>query len=351
MSTSQPCGACLVGSVPLADSDEVFATAAKHLGEHLKRIPDGETGARTNWIQWQVEVFQATEALELVQSPPDKYGTAKTFAKLREGFAIDDVSFASLGYAEAALESYARFVDARGRGIVPEHCRFQVSLPTPLAPMHLYITPDLAGALEPIYEAAMLKEVDQIVSAIPHADLAVQWDTAVEFGVLEGVFPTYLNNPQNDVDARLARLGKYIPSDVELGFHLCYGDAGHQHFVEPTDTEKLVTTANNIAANLDRPLNWLHLPVPKDRHDPAYFEPLGNLQLHPITELYLGLVHFSDGETGTSQRIAAAQAVLANFGIATECGFGHRPSDTVAPLMEIHAACAAPLSVKLDTDN
>ena len=34
---------------------------------------------------------------------------------------------------------------------------------------------------------------------------------------------------------RLVRLGHRVPTDIELGYHLCYGDAGHQHFVEPED--------------------------------------------------------------------------------------------------------------------
>ena len=39
-------GAHLVGSVPLASSEDVFRLAARLLGSHLKRIPDGESGER-----------------------------------------------------------------------------------------------------------------------------------------------------------------------------------------------------------------------------------------------------------------------------------------------------------------
>ena len=45
-----PCGALLVGSVPLADSAAVFRAVTAKLGRYLKRIPDGETGPRANWI-------------------------------------------------------------------------------------------------------------------------------------------------------------------------------------------------------------------------------------------------------------------------------------------------------------
>ena len=56
-------GALLVGSVPLQNSEAVFAFASENLGDHLTRIPDGETGVRINWTQWQLDVFNAVPAL------------------------------------------------------------------------------------------------------------------------------------------------------------------------------------------------------------------------------------------------------------------------------------------------
>ena len=43
----------LVGSVPLADAHEVFSTVSEALGPHLRRIPDGETGDRSDWITFR----------------------------------------------------------------------------------------------------------------------------------------------------------------------------------------------------------------------------------------------------------------------------------------------------------
>ena len=63
------------------------------------------------------------------------------------------------------------------------------------------------------------------------------------------------------LDAML-RLGNFVPGEVELGYHLCYGDAGHKHFKEPTDTARLVDVANAVAQGLQRRLHWLHFPVP-----------------------------------------------------------------------------------------
>lgn len=52
-SAPQPYGVHLVGSVPLANAEEVFRTTSSILGGRLRRIPDGETGVRSNWIGWQ----------------------------------------------------------------------------------------------------------------------------------------------------------------------------------------------------------------------------------------------------------------------------------------------------------
>lgn len=67
----------------------------------------------------------------------------------------------------------------------------------------------------------------------------------------------------------------------------------------------------------------------------------------PLTEsgtrLFLGLVHHTDGVQGTLQRLETAQKYVSGFGIATECGFGRRPPETIPELMRIHREAAARL--------
>jgi methionine synthase II (cobalamin-independent) len=147
----------------------------------------------------------------------------------------------------------------------------------------------------------------------------------------------------DDILARLVRLGNRVPPDVELGYHLCYGDTGHKHFKEPDDASKLVAVANGICAKLARPVNWVHMPVPRNRTDEAYFAPLSELKMSSDTELYLGLVHRTDALNGARQRIVAAQKVRTDFGVATECGLGRRPPDMIPELLEVHAEIAVPL--------
>lgn len=91
-----------------------------------------------------------------------------------------------------------------------------------------------------------------------------------------------------------------------------------------------------VLKSIQRAVNWIHLPVPKDRTDVAYFEPLHKLveSMHESTELYLGVVHEYDPE-GTRERIDAAKKVVPSFGVSAECGFGRRDVQAVQSSWQI----------------
>jgi hypothetical protein len=339
----RPRGVHLVGSVPLRDAEEVFATADELLGRRLLRISDGETGERSSWIHWQSAVFQRHPSFERATPADPADYSAGTCVRLRPETSPSRLSFAELGYARVALASYAAFARAKRAGRLSAHLRFQVSLPTPLAPVVWFVQPDDRAAVEPAYEAALLAEVERIAAVVPPAELAIQWDVAVEFALLEGLREAHFETVEAGVVERLTRLGNRVPRGVELGYHLCYGDAGHRHFKEPEDASKLVRIANALAAGLARPLGWIHLPVPRDRDDEAYFAPLAGLALPPRTRLYLGLVHRTDGVEGAARRVAAARRFVADFGVGTECGLGRRPPETIAELLRLHARVADPV--------
>ncbi|MET7747712.1 hypothetical protein [Micromonospora sp. NPDC005367] len=162
----------------------------------------------------------------------------------------------------------------------------------------------------------------------------------MEFGMMEGVFPSWIADLEQGIFDRLIRLGNAVPADVEVGYHLCYGSGKNRHFIEPQDAGRLVTVANTLTDKLARPITWIHLPVPIDRTDPAYFAPLRGLRLSADTELYLGLIHLTDGVEGARRRIGAARAAVDTFGVATECGFGRRAPETIPALLALHAAVA-----------
>ncbi|MGI8552048.1 MAG: hypothetical protein ACR2PL_14875, partial [Dehalococcoidia bacterium] len=200
-----PRGVHLVGSVPLRNADEVFETASSILQGRLRRVPDGETGVRAGWIGWQSQVFAAHPQLEEVPRDPADYRRLTEF-RIRNAAFPDSLSFSDLGYAKAAKDSYADFKRLKESGSIPEPYRFQVSLPTPLAPILGFVEPASQVAVEPAYESRLLAEVDEISATIPHDQLAIQWDTAVEFAVLEGVWPSFLMEPERQIVERLVRI-------------------------------------------------------------------------------------------------------------------------------------------------
>jgi len=73
-----------------------------------------------------------------------------------------------------------------------------------------------------------------------------------------------------------------------------------------------------------------------------YYEALGNLNLPPDTEFYLGLIHHSDGKQGARRRIKSAGQSVARFGVATECGWGRQRADVLPSLAAIHTQVSEP---------
>ena len=344
----------LVGSVPLGSASEVFRAVSDELGPCLKRIPDGETGERTGWVGFQALMLRDHPSFELVPSdvPGERAedltsavqargdGYRRPTFRLRPGVDPAELGFDQLGYAQAALTSYPTFAELKTAGVIRPDTRFQVALPTPLAPLGIFVTPANIPDVLPAYQDALMRELAEICSSVPAGELAVQWDVAVEIGLLEGAFPAPFDDVDAAVAAAMVALGEAVPSDVDTGYHLCYGDFGHHHFVEPRDMSVLVSLANSIANGLTRPLDWVHMPVPRDRDDPDYFAPLERLQLAATTEVYLGLVHDSDGLTGTRRRMVSAGKFRSGFGIATECGFGRLEPHTIPALLQLHRDAA-----------
>ena len=337
----------LVGSVPLANAHEVFVTVSAALGRRLLRIPDGETGERTDWIAHLEPVFADHPALEKSDEVFWLHATApgRTRYRLKPGASEQDVRFENLFYADTAIQSYRDFAGLKAQGKIPAHCRFQVDLVPAHSVIWLFLQDNLHRAFDPIYNDAVRREIDKLVEAIPHDQLAIQFDVAsAVFARLQRNEPNaYGRNKSEMLDtfgAILGKLADHVPPDVELLFHFCYGDSNHRHVVEPIDMGDMVDLANQLAGGIRRSIELVHMPVPRDRSDDAYFEPLTRLKLKPDTQLCLGLVHHTDGIVGTRRRLATAEKYVKNFSIATECGFGRRPRDTISELLAIHAAAA-----------
>lgn len=324
----------LLGSVPLGSAAEVFETVAGTLGGLTPRIPDGETGERLGWVAWTRDHLSRLPSLE----PVGRRGESGPRFRLKDP--ARNIDLGPLQYAPVAVRSYEQFRSLKAQGKMPVETRFQVSLPTPFG-VTFGLFPD--GDFETLwllYEARMLSEILEIARVVPAPELAIQWDIAVEtIGVLEA--PD--NRPKLDAEDlanSIARVSDKIPEAIELGLHICYGDRDHRHFIEPRDLGVAVAFANLLSATIERPIGWIHMPVPQERSDDAYFAPLQKLELCANTQLYLGLVHLRDGIDGARRRMAAAGRFARGYGIATECGLGRRPAETIPALLALHRTLA-----------
>jgi len=335
----------LVGSVPLPDACSVFSTVSAALGPHLKTIPDGETGERLDWITWLEPVFSRHPAFEPSGETFQLHGALARKDKryrLKAGASIGDVRFDNIFYADHAIKSYAVFAELKRQDVVPAQVKFQVDLVPAHSVIWLYVQEDLHPAVDKLFNDAVLREIDKIAAAIPHDQLAIQFDVAsAVFARLErnqaSSYGRTKAEMQESFSSILIDLGHRVPADVDLLYHLCYGDSNHRHVVEPTDMGDMVEFANRVARDIERPIQLIHMPVPRNRADDAYFEPLRRLELRPETELCLGLVHHTDGVEGTKRRLATARKYVADFSVATECGFGRRDPRTIPELLRIHA--------------
>jgi len=337
----------LVGSVPLANAADVFQTVSAALGPRVTRLPDGETGARSDWITWLEPVFADNPAL--VKSGEffrvHASGTGRERYTLKLGFTATDVRFDDLFYADIAKNSYAEFKRLKDAGTIAAGTKFQVDLVPAHSVIWLFLVDALHAPVDPLYNDALKREIDKICAAIPHQELAIQFDVAsAVFARLErneaSSYGRSKAQMQETFSAIVADLGNRVPADVDLLYHLCYGDSNHRHVVEPTDMADMVEFANRLSRSIKRPIALIHMPVPRNRADDAYFAPLKRLTLRPETELCLGLVHYTDGVEGARQRLATAKQYAGHFAIATECGFGRRDPRTIPELLRIHAEVA-----------
>jgi hypothetical protein len=338
----------LNGSVNLADTDAVMREVVSRVPAGLRRLPDGETGDRDNWINFQLQKFLQLPWLVPVQPVRVVDGDYEGMPKLQLADGVDPagVTWPDLGYADAYLASYKIFVALRAQGVVPDGVRFQVQYPTPMASIGAYIVPDQHATLLGSYEQAMFADLGKVIAAIPADQLAVQWDVAVEFGILEDAFGPGGAQAFDAVVAALARCVDQVPVGIPAGLHLCYGDYGHQHFTQPKSLALQVRLLNAAAAAAGRPVSFVSFTVPQHQRDEGYFAPLADLAVDPATELNFALVPYHPAEqpAGTTDdqvrlidaALAAAPGGAREWGISTECGMGRVDRADVPALLDLH---------------
>ena len=291
----------LVGSIPLPDAETVFRTVSGAVGPHLTRLPDGETGIRKTWIRFLQDVLADNPAIELASDvPPFKFvqwdgKVVREIPRLRVKAGATPVAGSfKTGYADMAIQSWGLFDRLQQAGAIPPKVKFQICIPTPIAPTYNNMVPSDRPKLLPALTEHFAGEVAKIAQALPNDRIALQWDVCQEVLAWEGYYEPGPVDFRTETIEVLSRIGNAVPARIELGYHLCYGSPADEHMVQPKDAGIMVEIANAVVAKVARPIQFFHMPVVKARTDDAYFAPLKNLKLRPGTELYLGLVHYND---------------------------------------------------------
>lgn len=349
----------LTGKVPLSPATKVFEALARHLGTATPSYPDGE---QIGWIRAAVATFSSNPTLEKTQDVPlNPHGTnTMAFYRLKTGLKSKDMTLGPFGIAANAIASYREFKRLKEAGTIAGSTRFQVTIPSAgMIVAQLEVRPQESF---PIATAALWREIEEILDAIPAEELVIQLDPANETAYEEYERrPWAFNVPffdsarlrfQDGVES-LGALANRIPADIPVGIHTC--SAWHVDAEGDQDNKAIVAIANQYLRAFKRPLRYIHVPIHPGHTKASDFVPFRDLELKPETRLSLGLINMVDGLDGATRRVAAAEkAGVFDFSVAFWCGLG-RPgfrysthsivrqanADDIDELLELHMKVAA----------
>lgn len=345
----------LVGSIARPEDgwsvEDVFRHCANTVGQHVSMLPDGEIGDRYYWINYIARRTYATHpdlvtlSHHTVQDWKPKSYKDHWIFRVKPG--VKEIRFPKIGYADEAKRSYEIFRRLRALGTIPNGTRFAVALPSVASATRPFVgNSEHFEMLSRGYEEAITREIRQLSDAVPHRDLAIQWDVCTEVAAIEGVegYALFGIEPMQLYCETLGRVCRIIPDEVWLGLHICYGSLAQEpgtssdtgHFCEIKDLNVSVDMANRGIHAISRSVEWLQMSVQlSNGFEESYYEPLRRLDVDART--YLGLIHLHDGLSGALRRITIARKYLPDFGISTQCGWGRRPIEQkVQDLLDLH---------------
>ena len=323
-------------------AEEVFRRVAAVLGDRLRRIPDGETGPRSDWIGGSTRSSARSRSSSPGRrAPPPPIARCPSCACAPASPRRHGLRRARLRLGGDVLPRDLR-APASDEGVIPR-------LPLPR------LAADAARARERVRRA---RAPGRPRAGLRDADGARRSSASSTRSRRPARDPVGRALRVRDARRRDRRLVRRRPRRhpraaaaagppwcprVELGYHLCYGDEEHGHFSEPQDSRDLVGGRQRARRGLERPLNWIHMPVPRARRR-RWFAPMRELRL-PAGDRALPRPPALRA-TATRARCAGSPpraATSRSFGVATECGWGRGTAEAVMGLLELHRGVSAPL--------
>ena len=130
-----------------------------------------------------------------------------------------------------AIQSWSVFERLQKAGVIPAKVRFQICIPTPIAPTYNNMVPGDRPALLPALTRHFIGEIAKIASALPNDRIALQWDVCQEVLAWEGYYEKGPVDFRTETLSVLKTIGDAVPAGIELGYHLCYGSPADEHCV------------------------------------------------------------------------------------------------------------------------
>src|SRR5579863_6835606 len=181
----------LVGSLPADSAGSALRTAAGLFGDLVFALPDGETGPRAAWVGYERErLVRPNPDVVVVQETESPTGIPRHAYEtpvfgIRPG--VTELHWESWPRIDDAIAGYQVFRALRQEGVIPAHLRFQVGLPFPASALNGFKADFAADypVAERAFEDLVGREVRRLTTAVPPAELAIQWDLAYETQDLE----------------------------------------------------------------------------------------------------------------------------------------------------------------------
>ncbi len=272
-----------VGSIPLPDTEAVFRTLVGATGRHVTRLPDGETGMRKTWIRFLQDVLAENPAIEYANDvPPFKFvqwdgKLVREIPRLRHQARRDaDAAHAfKTGYADMAIESWSVFDRLQGAGAIPAGVKFQISIPTPIAPTYNNMVPSdrprtAAGADAGVHRRG--RGHRQGAAERPHRHPVGRLPGGAGLGEL--LRPRSGRFPHRDARRPERRSATRCRRRSSLAITFATAARPTSTWCSPRTPASWSRWSTRSSPGVARPINFFHLPVPKGRTDDGYFAPL-----------------------------------------------------------------------------
>jgi hypothetical protein len=325
-------GVHLVGALPGASARDAMEAALDRLGPLLRTLSDGETGPRSLWIQANIAKLRDNPDVELVRDGAlTSYQDVPQFA-VKEGHepTAEGMERALL-MADAFRSSYPVFKGLRDERGHPG-LAFQVGIPSHVDYAVVGFGP--AGFAPAIYDACLDATARQVtaVQAESGGDVVFQIEMPIALSAVAMAADGDQAATAADMAARIVQLPQRTAEGTRFGLHLCLGDMNHKAFATMRDVTPIVLLSNEVVGRwpAGRPLEFVHAPFAAAEEppsfDPAFYEPLRDLDLPASTRFAAGFVHERVPLDQSRELLARIESLVGRpVDVSAACGLGRRP--------------------------